>query len=237
MAAKAEALFERNIVMKVSLVLLTLNEIDGMRAIMPRIKKEWYDQLVIVDGGSTDGTIEYAREHGYYLIVQKEKGAGAAFLEAMEKVDGDLFIVLSPDGNSIPEKIPELIKEMQNGYDLVIVSRYLNGAKSYDDDFVTSFGNWMFTKIINLLFRTRLTDSLVMYRAYRRKGFQALKITSKTSSWGTQSLLRIIKSKLKICEIPGDEPSRIGGIRKMHPLKNGIRELSMILREVCIRRF
>ena len=63
--------------MKVTILVWTLNEIDGMRVIMPQIKKEWYDELIIVDGGSTDGAIEYAREHGYDLFVQKEKGSVA----------------------------------------------------------------------------------------------------------------------------------------------------------------
>ena len=74
--------------MKVSLIIFAWNEIDGMKVIMPQIKKEWYDQLLIVDGGSTDGTIEYAREHGYELFVQKEKGSGAAFLESIAKAAG-----------------------------------------------------------------------------------------------------------------------------------------------------
>jgi len=60
--------------MKVTLIVLTLNEVNGLRAIMPRIKREWVDQLIILDGGSTDGTIEYARENGYSVYIQKKKG-------------------------------------------------------------------------------------------------------------------------------------------------------------------
>lgn len=217
--------------MKVTVVIFTLNEIDGMRVIMPRIKKEWYDQLVIVDGGSTDGTIEYAKEKGYSIFIQREKGTAAAFREVMEKVKGDCVIIFTPDGNSIPEKIPELIAKMKEGYDIVIVSRYREGAKSYDDDIITAFGNRMFTGLINLLFSSNITDSLVMYRAFRKNIIVNLKINTKVLSWPTQILLRAIKKKMKIGEIPGDEPPRIGGIRKMHPLKNGIMELTTILRE------
>lgn len=223
--------------MKVSLLIFTLNEIDGMRVIMPKIKREWYDELIICDGGSTDGTIEYAREHGYPIFLQKEKGAGEALLETMEKISGDIFIPFSPDGNSIPEKIPELVKKMKEGYDIVIVSRYLDGAKSYDDDLVTAFGNHLFTGLINLLFRAKITDSLVMYRAYRKDIMQELKIDAKNTNWGSQILLRAIKKKLKIAEIPGDEPPRIGGERKMRPLKNGLYELVMIMREFIFRKF
>ena len=115
--------------MKVTLIIFTWNEIDGMRAIMPQIKKEWYDELIIVDGGSTDGTIEYAQENGYPIFVQKERGAGAAFRESIAKATGDIVVIFSPDGNSVPEKIPELVAKLKEGNDIVIASRYLGGAK------------------------------------------------------------------------------------------------------------
>lgn len=216
---------------KVTLIIFTLNEIDGMKVIMPKIKKEWYDQLIIVDGGSTDGTVEYAKQNDYFVFTQQTKGAGAAFLESMAKATGDVIITFSPDGNSMPEKIPELVEKMKEGYDIVIASRYLEDAKSYDDDIITAFGNWFFTVMINFLFRINITDSLVMYRAYRRGIVEDLGINTQTVSWGSQILTRAAKSHMKIGEIPGDEPPRIGGIRKMSPLKNGISELSMIMRE------
>ena len=229
MAAKARVFFEE--IMKVSLIIFSWNEIDGMKVIMPQIKREWYDELIIVDGGSTDGTIEYAQEHGYNIFVQKDKGAGAAFLESIEKATGDIVIIFSPDGNSVPEKIPELVEKMKEGYDIVIASRYYKGAKSYDDDVVTAFGNWMFTSLINLLFGSRITDSLVMYRAFKREMVKELGINTKTASWGTQFLIRSIRKKKKIGEISADEPARIGGVRKMHPLKNGTVELARIAKE------
>ncbi|MBF0594826.1 MAG: glycosyltransferase family 2 protein [Candidatus Omnitrophica bacterium] len=215
----------------VTLILFTLNEIDGMRAIMPQIKKEWYDQLIIVDGGSTDGTVEYANEHGYYIFQQSKPGAGVAFLESMSKATGDIVVIFSPDGNSLPERIPDVVKRMKDGLDIVIVSRYLNGAKSYDDDIVTAFGNWMFTTIINLLFGLHVTDSLVMYRGMRSDIVERLKIDTSTVSWGTQLLARAARKHLKIGELPGDEPARIGGVRKMQPLRNGLAELTMIVKE------
>jgi len=226
--------------MKVSLVIFTLNEIDGMKAIMPQIKREWYDELVIVDGGSTDGTIEYAKEHGYFIFLQKEKGAGAAFTEAVEKTTGDVVIIFSPDGNSLPEVIPKLIEKMKEGYDLVVASRYLKGAegspdaKSYDDDIVTAFGNWMFTRLTNLLFRTKFTDILVMYRAFKKEIVGNLNINTRTPCWGSLMSIRAAKKKLKVTEISGDEPARIGGKRKMRPLVNGYYELCTILKEFFV---
>ncbi len=217
--------------MKVSLIIFSLNEIDGMKVIMPRIKREWYDEMIIVDGGSKDGTIEYAKKNNYPIFVQKQKGAGAAFREAMEKVDGDIVIVFSPDGNSVPEKIPELVEKAKEGYDIVIASRYLDGAKSYDDDVVTAFGNWFFTHLMNLMFGSKITDVFVMFRAYKRESINKLDVDVNNCAWGSLILIRAIKRKYKITEIPADEPPRIGGERKMSPIKNGIHELTAFIKE------
>lgn len=221
--------------MKISVVVFTLNEITGMMAIMPRIKKEWYDELIIIDGNSSDGTIEYAQEHGYAIYIQCEKGAGAAFTEAMQRITGDIVIPFSPDGNFIPEKIPLLLKKINEGYEIVTVSRYLPGAKSYDDDMVTAFGNRLFTGLINFLFRTKFTDSLYGYLAFKKNLIDRLKI-NKTSSWGPELLIKASKAGKKVGEIPGDEPVRMGGIRKMKPLPNGMAILKMIVKEFFNRK-
>ena len=149
--------------MKISLLIPILNEEEGIKVIMPRVKKEWVDQILFVDGGSTDNSVQLCRDMGYEIFIQKEKGPSAAYREAFEKLTGDVIIDFSPDNNSIPEKIPELIDKMKSdNYDMVIVSRYLKGAKSEDDTFYTAIGNWFFTKSINLFHGGNYTDSLVM---------------------------------------------------------------------------
>ena len=106
--------------MKTSLLVMTLNEIDGMKAIMPQVQPDWVDQIIIVDGGSTDGTIEWARDSGYEVYVQKQPGFRHAYTEVMPQIIGDVLITFSPDGNSIPSVIPELVTKMREGYDMVI---------------------------------------------------------------------------------------------------------------------
>jgi glycosyltransferase involved in cell wall biosynthesis len=207
--------------MKTTLVIPTLNEIDGMKAIMPKIKREWVDQILIVDGGSTDGTIEYAKENNYEIMVQKTKGIGNGYREALPLVKGDVIITFSPDGNSVPEGIPQLVDKMKEGYDLVIASRYKDDAKSYDDDIFTKIGNKLFTSSINLLFGGKYTDTLVIFRAYKKSIIEELKIDAPHLTFEFQISIRAAQKKLRIGEIPGDEPKRIGGERKMKPLHTG----------------
>ncbi|MBA3052199.1 glycosyltransferase family 2 protein [bacterium] len=229
--------------MKVTLVVLTLNEVTGMRTIMPRIKREWVDQILILDGGSTDGTIEYARENGYSVYIQKKKGIRNGYMEIYDLIEGDVLITFSPDGNSIPELIPPLIEKMKKGYDMVIVSRYKDGAKSADDDIVTAFGNWMFTSIINICFGVKYTDAMVIYRAYKKELIKKLDLDKDDTylpekwfftkvPWEPILSTKCAKMKLKIGEIPGDEPPRIGGVRKLQIIRWGCVFLTQILREV-----
>lgn len=230
--------------MKTTLLVLTLNEIEGMKAIMPRVKKEWCDQIIIVDGGSTDGTIEWAKEQGYFVYVQRQKGFRHAYTEVLPYIEGDVVITFSPDGNSIPELIPELIDKMKEGYDMVIASRYLGGAKSEDDDIITAFGNWLFTKTVNILHGGHYTDAMVIFRVYKTKlvydldlnkeeGYRlAEKLFRTNISWEPLLSVRAAKKKLKVAEIPGDEPPRIGGERKLKILKWGAAYYFQFIREV-----
>jgi len=231
--------------MKITLLIPTLNErdIDGRRNIMWRIKPEWYDQLLIVDGQSTDGTIEYAQQMQYPFIIQKKKGMRHAYMEALPHVTGDVILTFSPDGNSIPELIPACIDKMKEGYDMVIVSRYAQGAKSYDDDAVTGFGNKLFTTSINVLHGGHYTDAMVIYRAYRKDLIYELDLDKDASfeteerlfktniSWEPLLSIRAAKRKLKVADIPGDEPAREGGERKLQVLRWGAAYMFEVFRE------
>jgi len=234
--------------MRVTILVPTLNEICGMKKIMPLISKEWYDQLIIVDGGSTDGTAEYARDKGYPVFVQRRNGLRYAYIDALELIHGDIVVTFSPDGNSLPELIPPLIEKMKEGYDMVIVSRYAKGAKSYDDDIITGFGNWMFTSLINFFHRAKYTDAMVMFRAWRTDIFKKLDLDKEESylleekifhtKIGVEPLLsiRAAKKKLRCADIPGDEPPRIGDKRKLKILKWGSAYLFEVFRELLFWR-
>ena len=216
--------------MKTTLLVMALNEIDGMKAIMPQVRPDWVDQILVCDGGSTDGTIEWASEQGYQVYVQKQKGIRQAYYEVWPLVEGDVVLTFSPDGNSIPEAIPELLDKMREGYDMVIASRYKGDAESDDDDFITGFGNWLFTRTVNLLFGGSYTDVMVILRAYKKdlpfrleldqdKYFSFLeRITfcfDRETSWEPLLSARALKYGYKVGETSASEPPRIGGERKL----------------------
>jgi glycosyltransferase involved in cell wall biosynthesis len=234
--------------MKVTLLIPTLNEAHGMRTIMPKVRKEWVDQILVVDGKSKDGTADIARQMGYDVVMQETPGIRGAYMDALPFVKGDVILTFSPDGNSIPELIPVCINKMKEGYDMVIVSRYAENAKSYDDDAVTGFGNWLFTGTVNNLHGARYTDAMVIYRAYYKKLIYDLDLDKDSSydfeeklfktkvSWEPLLSVRAAKRKLKVVEIPGDEPAREGGERKLQVLKWGAAYMFEFWREIFIWR-
>ncbi len=197
--------------LSVTLFVPVRNEVDALKVIMPRIKSEWYDEILILDGDSTDGSKEYLRENGYTVIEQKTKGVKAAFWEAFEIAKGDVIIPFSPDGNSIPEDIPNLVEKIYEGYDIVVASRYKDNATSDDDDFASKIANRTFTAIINLLFKTSYTDALGMYKAFKKEHLYALELENfKHEHSEIMLLTRGARYGLKITEIASAEPPRIG---------------------------
>ena len=234
--------------MKVTLLIPTLNEEVGMKTIMPKVKKEWVDQILVVDGKSKDKTVEVARQLGYDVVIQETPGIRGAYMDALPHIKGDVILTFSPDGNSIPELIPACINKLKEGYDMVIVSRYAEGAKSYDDDVVTGFGNKLFTNTINFFHGGKYTDAMVIYRAYATKLVKELDLDKDSSfkteeklfrtkiSWEPLLSIRAAKRKLKVVDIPGDEPVREGGERKLQVLKWGAAYMFEVIREIFIWR-
>jgi glycosyltransferase involved in cell wall biosynthesis len=219
--------------MLVTLHVPVLNEIEGMKAVMPKIDPAWVDQILVVDGGSTDGTVEWARDQGYEVYCQKEKGLRYAYIEALPLMRGEVIIGFSPDGNSMPEAIPALVEKMREGWDMVVASRYLPPARSHDDDLVTAFGNWFFTRTVDVLYDRDWTDVMVMLRAYRKQVFYDLGLHEDATyqlperlfrtKIGIEPILsiRAALADLKVTEIPFDEPVRVGGDRKLQVLRWG----------------
>ena len=208
--------------MSVDLIIPTLNEIDGIKNIMPKIKNDWVDRILIVDGGSTDGTVEEAKRLGYEVISQKGKGHGAAFLTAINATNSDYILLWSPDGNHEPEEIPKLVKKIKEGYDQVLISRFGKTSINEDAGYFDTFGNKMFAFLVNCFFGGHWTDSLNESRIISKKAFAELNFDAMDLSSTQQMSIRGLKRGQKICEIIGNEGERVGGTRKMKPLGTGL---------------
>lgn len=222
----------------VALLLPTLNELDGLRAIVPHLDRSLVDDIIVIDGGSTDGTLEYARDMGLTLVSQLRPGLHHAIFDVAQVLHHDYVIEFSPDGNCKVEQLPELISKLREGYDHVVVSRYLDHAVSEDDHAITAFGNWMFSRLMRPLAPFSVTDCLNIYRGYRREILLDPDLEFYMRGPVLEPLITGMCGlrRRRAAEIPGDEPVRIGGVTKRSIIYNGSMVLWMIIR-LYVRKF
>lgn len=217
----------------ITLLVLSLNEYHGIKAIMPKVDSSLFTQIIFLDGGSNDGTIEIVKEMGYEIYIQKKRGIRNGYKEIWPMIRGEYVLTFSPDGNSPAESLASLINEVEKGFDMVIGSRYLPPAKSYDDDPITAFGNWLFTKTVNVLYGAKYTDVMVLLRIFKTNLINELKLNDEKPfrlvekvyrtkiSFEPLLSVRAVKYRKRVSEIPVDEPERIGGVRKLQILRWG----------------
>jgi glycosyltransferase involved in cell wall biosynthesis len=222
----------------IALLLPTLNELHGLQAIIPHIDRSLVDDIYIIDGGSKDGTVEYAWEQGLTLTSQLRPGLHNAIFDLCQVLSHDYVIEFSPDGNCKVEQLPELVAKLQENIDHVVVSRYLAHAVSEDDHVVTAFGNWMFSRLMRPLASFQITDALNIYRGYKRKLIHDPDLEFYMKGPVLEPLLTGMCALrgYTAFEIPGDEPVRIGGVTKRSIVYNGSMILLMIVR-LYIRKF
>ena len=223
--------------MSVVVIVLTLDEIDGIKVIMPKVKKEWADEIVFVDGGSKDGTVEEATKMGFRVIHQKNKGEGNACRLGVEQTKSDFVLFFSPDGNDLPEDIQKLIQKAKEGHDVVHISRFGKNSASEDANWLERFGNNMFTFLVNVFFGSNYTDALNGFRIIKRDHWDELKTDAQYLNIEQQTCIRLAKRKIPIYEIESREPDRIGGERKMRPLTVGAQLSYQIIKEFIFWKF
>ena len=102
-----------------TLLLPMLNEIEAVRVIIPQIRREWVDEIIVIDGGSADGTVEFMQSQGIRVESQSSRGYGQGMLQGLQLARGDIVVEFTPDGNAVPDDIPRIIAKVQEGYDLV----------------------------------------------------------------------------------------------------------------------
>ena len=220
-----------------TVVVLTLDEIDGVTDVFPKLPLHAIDEVLVVDGGSTDGTLEFFARRGVRVIRQQRRGRGEAFRLAARHAHHDHLVFFSPDGNEDPDDIPNLIAGLAAGHDMVIASRFMVGASSEDDDKVLSrrWGTLTFTWLANVLCgrgRPWITDTINGYRAITKAAFHRLAPDAEGYAIEFQMSIRALQLGLRVQEIPTQEAPRIGrGVSKLNAIPVGLRFLALLMRE------
>ena len=232
----------------VSVVIPTLNEALNIAEVLPRLPSG-IDQVVLVDGGSTDGTVEVARRLRPDIIVidQTRQGKGNALACGFARATGDIIVMMDADGSTRPEEISRFVETLvQSGADFAKGSRFIAGGGSQDITALRRVGNKILSVLVNTLCSTRYTDLCYGYNAFWRRCLPALGLEHEQSElsdgapamlWGdgfeieTLINIRVAGASLEVVEVPSLEHVRMFGRSNLHAVSDGIRVFRTILVE------
>ncbi|HET9224074.1 MAG TPA: glycosyltransferase family 2 protein [Roseiflexaceae bacterium] len=219
------------------MIIPALNEAENLPHVLPRIPA-WVHEVLLVDGHSTDGTVELARQlrPTIRIIQQQGRGKGAALRSGCAAATGDIIVMLDADGSTNPAEIPAFVGALLAGADFVKGSRFLQGAGTVDMPTLRKVGNAALVLLANVLFRTHFTDITYGYNAVWRCHKQQLAL--EIDDWSNEviSNIRVAVAGLRVVEVACFEDKRIAGEAKLKTFSAGWQILRAMLRERLVRR-
>jgi glycosyltransferase involved in cell wall biosynthesis len=223
--------------MRITLCLLTKNEIVGCQHDVPQVSAESFDEIYAIDAGSTDGTIEYLKNQGIPVFIQPKKGLNAACVYAFEKCTTDALVFFHPKG-TVPVSDSEKFRAyFEQGYDLVVASRNIHGARNEEDGKLFKFRKWFVTFLAlttALLFRKEgpvIWDVLHGFRGMTVKGFRIVNPGDYGVTIDLEMVSRAYKHCLRRIEFPTQETARLANTTHFKALPTGWAMLKFLVRE------
>jgi len=217
---------------RVSVIIAAWDEEESLGYVLPRLPRGLYE-VILVDGNSTDRTIERAVElrPDIRIVMQPGKGKGDALRAGFAAARGDIVIAIDADGSTDPIEIPAFVGALLAGADYVKGSRFLTGGGTDDMTFTRKMGNLGLMVLCRILFGTRYTDLNYGYTGFWLRELNRLDLRSEGFEIETEMNLRAAIAGLHVVEVASFEGPRVGGVAHLVPLKDGWRVLMEILRQ------
>jgi dolichol-phosphate mannosyltransferase len=204
--------------MKISVVIPTRNEEGMIKEIIDGCRP-YADELMVVDGHSTDKTREIAEAAGVKVILDNGKGKGAALRYAATVVTGDIIVFIDADGSHDPRDIPKLVEPILKGEaDHVSGSRLIGGSSELHGGFDECFrlmGSSFITACINWRFKVILSESQNGFRAIRTDIIKQLGLEENITTIEQEMIMKTLKKGFRMAEVPTHEHKRKMGYSKI----------------------
>ena len=213
-----------------TLIIPAKKEAESLPTFIQEISKLKCNKMVVLQGNDSETIKAIENFKDINILEQKKNGYGNALIEGINNVKTDYCCIINADGSMDPKYLDEMLKECTHK-DFVFGSRYQKpGGGSDDDDLITSLGNFIFTLAGNILFNLKISDILYTFILGKTNSFRELKLYN-----GDFRICVEIPNKAKLKKmtyvcLPSFERERIGGKKKVNPLKDGLLILSEIVK-------
>jgi glycosyltransferase involved in cell wall biosynthesis len=191
------------------------------------------DEVLLVDGHSTDGTAEAAREAWptVRVIQQEGKGKGSALRTGLERATGDILIMIDADGSMNPAEIPRFVNALLLGADLAKGSRFIAGGGTHDMPLYRQLGNWAFVMLVRLFFGGKYSDLCYGYNAIWSRDVRRFRLDCEGFEVETVLNVRALRLGMRVAEVPSFESPRVYGTGRLRTIPDGWRVLKALIRE------
>lgn len=218
---------------RVSVVIPALNEARNLPHVFSSLPPDIYE-IVLVDGGSKDETVEVARDlyPAVRIVGQKGKGKGDALASGFAAARGDIIVMLDADGSARGQEIPLFVEALCNGADFAKGSRFIDGGGSSDITLLRRVGNAFLSGLVNLLYGTRYSDLCYGYNAFWSRCLPHINVDCDGFEVETLINIRVARAGLVVAEVPSFEEDRIYGESNLRTFRDGFRVLRTIFREL-----
>lgn len=216
----------------VSVIIPTLNEADNLPHVFASLP-DWLDEVVIVDGRSTDDTVGVALSLNpdVRIVMQTGYGKGDALLAGFAASTGDIIVAMDADGSTDGTEIVRFVAALLAGADFVKGSRFACGGGSADLTRTRRLGNRFLGVLVNRLFRTHFTDLCYGYNAFWATHLKTLALDCAGFEVETLMNIRAATAGLRIQEVPSVEHKRVHGVSNLRIVMDGRRIAKVIIRE------
>jgi glycosyltransferase involved in cell wall biosynthesis len=198
--------------MRAAVIIPARNEAAAVGAVIDEIPRERVSAIVVVDNGSTDETAAEAARHGARVVVERERGYGAACLRGLSDLEPDveIVVILDADRSDYPEDLCAILTPiLEDRADFVIGSRVGGSAERGSLPWNQRLGNALACFLIRALYGVRFTD-MGPFRAIRRASLEALGMRDRNFGWNAEMQVKAITRGLRIVEAPVRYRRRIG---------------------------
>lgn len=216
----------------ITVVLPVMNEAANLPLVFASLPT-WIDEVVLVDGRSTDDTIEIARRlrPDVKVVLQGGAGKGDALVAGFEAATGDIIVTIDGDGSTDGQEIIRFVGTLMTGADFAKGSRFSSAGRSDDITAIRRYGNKALNVAVNKMFGTSFSDLCYGYNAFWARHLDKLGLDCPGFEVETLMSIRAARAGLRIHEVPSHERPRLHGSSNLSAVKDGLRILRLILRE------